>query len=117
MNIEEFRNYCLSLPQVEEKRPFDEFTLCYYIAGKIFALADLENCTYSNLKCNPDRAVELREQYNAITPGWHMNKKHWNSVAFHSDVNDTLYKELIWHSYNCVILSLPKKSQHLYELL
>ena len=51
MNIEEFRNYCLSLPQVEEKRPFDEFTLCYYIAGKIFALADLENCTYSNLKC------------------------------------------------------------------
>ena len=117
MNIEDFRNYCLSLPNVEEKQPFDEYTLCYYIAGKIFALTDLEHSTYANLKCNPEKAIELRERYRGITPGWHMNKKHWNSVAFHSDVNDTLYKELIRHSYNCVILSLPKKSQHLYELL
>ncbi len=117
MNVEDLRYYCLSLPQVEERMPFGDDTLCFCIAGKMFLLIALDCSDFVNMKCNPDRAVELRESYVGISPGWHMNKRHWNSVYFRSDVGDDLFLELVRHSYNCVIASLPKRLQSEYEML
>lgn len=117
MNVEDLRYYCLSLPQVEERMPFGDDTLCFCIAGKMFLLIALDYSDFVNMKCDPDRAVELRESYVGISPGWHMNKRHWNSVYFRSDVDDDLFLELVRHSYNCVIASLSKRLQSEYEML
>lgn len=108
MNIEEVRAYCLALPFTTEDFPFDENTLVIRIGKKIFALIPLEKKSIMNLKCEPERAIELREKHEGIQPGYHMNKKYWNTIQFDS-IPSALVKELIEHSYNLVIESLPKK--------
>lgn len=109
MNIEYFREYCLSKPGVSEHFPFDEQTLVFKVGGKVFALTDITTFEGINLKCDPDRAIDLREQYQGINPGYHMNKVHWNTVSVHSDVNSKLILELVDHSYNLIFKSLPAK--------
>lgn len=111
MNIEEFRDYCLAKPGVTEETPFGPDTLVFKVGGKIFALTDLNVFTSINLKCDPERAVELREQYDAIKPGYHMNKKHWNTVLLNGQVPYSLLKELIDHSYNLVYGGLTKSEK------
>ena len=118
MNIEEFRMYCLSKKGVEETFPFDEVTLVFKVMNKMFALTGLENEDFNvNLKCDPERAIELREEYSDITPGWHMSKKHWNTVAFDGDLEDELLMELTDHSYNLVVHKLTKKDKLILEKL
>ena len=110
MNVEEFRVYCLSKPLVTEEFPFDETTLVFKVAGKMFALTGLDDSEFKvNLKCDPDRSVVLREEYESIRPGWHMNKKHWNTVHIDGSFPEELFVELIDHSYTLVVKSLPKK--------
>ncbi len=109
MNTEVFRDYCLTKPAVSEELPFDENTLVFKVMGKMFALTDIELFDSINLKCDPARALELREQYDGIRPGYHMNKKHWNSVSTDGSVPDTLLYELIDHSYDLVVAGLPGK--------
>ncbi len=115
MNIQQFYELCLSKKGVTEHFPFDEDTLVFKVGGKIFALSSLkqwENGTPSvNLKCNPEKAQELRAQYDDIQPGYHMSKIHWNTIAINRDVLDKLIKQLIDHSYELVFKSLPKKIQ------
>jgi predicted DNA-binding protein (MmcQ/YjbR family) len=109
MNIEEFYTYCLQKKGATEDFPFDQQTLAFKAGGKIFALTDVISFNSINLKCNPEKAIELRERFLAIQPGFHMNKKHWNTVILNEDVDDQLLKELIDHSYLLVFQSLPKK--------
>ncbi|TDQ16651.1 putative DNA-binding protein (MmcQ/YjbR family) [Algoriphagus boseongensis] len=109
MTLDYFRDYCLNLPHVTEDTPFGPDVLVFRVGGKIFALMDLETFPYVNLKCDPERAVELREQYPGITPGYHMNKKLWNSVSTKGNVPDALILELAKHSYELIRDSLPKK--------
>jgi len=109
MNIETFRTYCISKPGVTEEFPFDEQTLVFKVMGKMFALADVDEFLSMNLKCDPERAIELREQYDGIMPGYHMSKKHWNTVLTDGTVPENLLRELIDHSYELVINGLPKK--------
>lgn len=111
MNPEEIRTYCLSLsPSVTEDFPFDENTLTFRIGNKIFALLALDAAPASvNLKCEPEKAVKLREMYDNIIPGYHMNKKHWNTVKDTESMDPALLKELIANSYLLVVSSLPKK--------
>ena len=109
MDVETLRNYCLSKPHVEESFPFDENTLVFKIGGKLFALISLKNNSSVNLKCDPEKAIELREAYHAVQPGYHMNKKHWNTVHFHEDLEDKIIFELIDHSYELIVKGLPKK--------
>lgn len=111
MNIEQFRQLCLEKPGTTEETPFGPDTLVFKVAGKIFALAGMEPFTSINLKCDPERAVELRELHAGILPGYHMNKKHWNTVLMDGSVRDALVKELLEHSYTLVVASLPKKTQ------
>lgn len=118
MNIEEFRNYCLSKKGVEESFPFDEVTLVFKVLGKVFAITGLKAEEFRvNLKCDPERAVELREEYEDIIPGWHMNKKHWNTVYFEKGLETNLLMELIDHSYDCVVKGLRKKDKELLKNL
>ena len=110
MNVEEFRVYCLSKPFVTEEFPFDETTLVFKVAGKMFALTGLDDPEFKvNLKCDPDRALMLREEYESIRPGWHMNKTHWNTMHVDGSFSDKLFLELIDHSYELVVNSLPRK--------
>ena len=110
MNIEELRDECLSLKGVTEHFPFDEVTLVLKVQGKMFALIPLDNPeTQITLKCDPDRAIALREEFSAIVPAWHFNKKHWNTVMMDVGISQTLLCELIRHSYNLVVAALPKK--------
>lgn len=109
MNIEMLREYCLSKKAVEEGFPFGEDTLVFKVAGKIFLLAGLENNPLQfNAKCDPEKALELREQYDAVQPGYHMNKKHWNTVIADGSLSNALLKEMIDDSYNLIVNSLPK---------
>jgi predicted DNA-binding protein (MmcQ/YjbR family) len=113
MNIEEFRDYCLSKKATSEDTPFGPETLVFRVAGKIFALTGLDNPEFkANLKCDPDYALELREKYDFVMPGYHMNKKHWNTVTIEYAPN-TLAKTLIDHSYNMVLASLSKKEREI----
>ena len=110
MNVEEFRVYCLSKPLVTEEFPFDETTLVFKVAGKMFALTGLDDPEFKvNLKCDPDRSVELREEYESIRPGWHMSKKHWNTVHVDGSLPEKLFRDLVDHSYALVVQGLPKK--------
>ncbi len=112
MNIEDFRDYCLRKKGVEETFPFDNVTLVFKVMGKMFALTGLDQEVFTvNLKCDPGRALELREHYPQIIPGYHMNKKHWNTVQFEDGLPDSLLRELIDHSYELVVASLTKKKQ------
>lgn len=110
MDIETFRNYCLSKKQVTEHFPFDTETLVFKVAGKMFALTGLENKPASvNLKCDPERAIELRETYPEIIPGYHMNKTHWNTVNIEGNLTNGFIKTLVDDSYNLIICGVSKK--------
>ena len=109
MNIETFRAYCLSKPGVTESLPFDANTLVFKVGGKMFALCDIEQFESINLKCDPERALELRAEYAGITPGYHMNKQHWNTCICDGSVPDDLLLELTDHSYSLIVASLPAK--------
>ena len=110
MNVEELREYCLSLKGTTECFPFDEVTLVFKVQGKMFALIPLENpATNICLKCDPDRAIALREEYSAITSAYHFNKTHWNSVFIDPMISRDLLCELIQHSYSLVVAGLTKK--------
>lgn len=109
MNIEELRAFCLSFRGVTESFPFDDVTLVFKVGGKMFAIANLDGPLGINLKCNPEKAIELRELYAEVTPGYHMNKNHWNSVNLTGNIPTNLIKEWISESYSLVLNSLPKK--------
>jgi predicted DNA-binding protein (MmcQ/YjbR family) len=113
MNIEEFREYCLSMPATEECFPFDENTLVFKVAGKMFALTDIVDAFSINIKCDPEKALELREHYDCVQPGYHMNKKHWNTIIIDGTVSDALLKEWIDHSYDLIVRSLSKSQRAL----
>jgi predicted DNA-binding protein (MmcQ/YjbR family) len=109
MNIEKLRAYCLSKREVTEEFPFDEVTLVFKVTGKIFALTNLDGDFSVNLKCDPELAIELREQYPSVQPGYHMNKMHWNTVFIDGSVSDKILLEWVDHSYNIVLSQFPKK--------
>lgn len=112
MNIEEFRTYCLSKKQVSESFPFDKQTLVFKVGDKMFALTSLEkHPTTVNLKCDPERAIDLRDRYAEIIAGYHMSKKHWNTIIIESNLPPALITELIDHSYNLVVKGMTKKQQ------
>lgn len=113
MNIETLRDFCLSLPHVTEDMPFGPETLVFRIAQKIFLLVSLDTEVLSfNVKCQPERAIELREKYpDVVKPGYHMNKKHWNTIEPKASFPDALMEEWIRHSYELVLKSLPKKTR------
>lgn len=113
MDILELQDYCLSKPFTEECLPFDETTLVFKVMGKMFALLSLDEPIYPiiNLKCDPELAIELRERYSSVAPGYHMNKLLWNSITVNGSVSNALIKEWIDHSYHLVVEKLPKKLQ------
>ncbi len=118
MNIEQIRDYCLSKKATTEDFPFDEDTLVFKVLGKMFALTSLkkwEEGDYSiNLKCDPDYAEELRAEYDSINAGYHMSKKHWNTVNVHNgELSIPFVLQLIDHSYNMVVKGMPKKMRDL----
>ncbi|MEO7978597.1 MmcQ/YjbR family DNA-binding protein [Flavobacterium sp.] len=116
MNLETFYEYCLSKKGVSEHFPFDEDTLVFKVGGKMFALSSLlqweKNEPSVNLKCDPERAQELRAEYDDIKPGFHMSKVHWNTISINGNISSSLIKELIDHSYELVFKSLTKKIQN-----
>ena len=113
MDIEAFRDYCLSKPLVEESFPFDHSTLVFKVSGKMFALTNLNNEYFTvNLKCDPERSIELREQFEEVQPGFHMNKKHWNTVLFEGRIRHNKLIELIDHSYDLVVKKLPANKRN-----
>ena len=110
MNVETLREYCLSKKAVTEDFPFGETTLVFRVMEKIFLLVALDASPLQfNAKCNPEKAVELREEYDAIKPGYHMNKKHWNTIVIDGTIPNALIKEMIDDSYDLIVQSLPKK--------
>ena len=111
MDVEFIWNYCLSKNGAEETFPFNPSALVFKVGGKMFALFDVDNFNGINLKCNPERSIELRESYSGITSAFHMNKKHWITVKINQDVDSSLILELINHSYDLVHSSLSKKIQ------
>ena len=116
MNIEEIREYCLAKPGVTEGFPFGQDVLVFKVMNKMFALTRLEGVPpYVNLKCDPERAIELREQHEDIKPGYHMNKAQWNSVYYTGSVSRKLVLELIDHSYELVVQGLKKKDKEELE--
>lgn len=116
MDIQEFLDYCTNKKAVTEHFPFDQYTLVLKVGGKMFLLTSMERWEAGkptvNLKCDPEYAIELRERYQGIEPGYHMNKTHWNTVSIGGDVPFTLLLELIDHSYDLIFKSLPKKVQN-----
>jgi predicted DNA-binding protein (MmcQ/YjbR family) len=116
MNLETYYEYCLSKKGVSEHFPFDEYTLVFKVGGKMFALSSLlqweKNEASVNLKCDLERAQELRAEYDEIKPGFHMSKVHWNTVSLNGSLSTSFIKELIDHSYELVFKSLTKKIQN-----
>jgi predicted DNA-binding protein (MmcQ/YjbR family) len=111
LNIEAFRNYCLRKKGVTEEFPFDENTLVYKVAGKMFALADVEKFESINLKVDPEEGAVLRETYPAVQPGYHMNKLHWITVLMDGSVPDRLVMGWIDKSYQLVVSKLTKSQR------
>ena len=110
------RAYCLNKPGVEETLPFGPDTLVFKVMGKIFAATGLDEEAFRvNLKCDPEWAQQLREEHHQIIPGWHMNKKHWNTVYFEDGLEEALLLKLIDHSYDLVVSKLPKKDRAFIE--
>jgi predicted DNA-binding protein (MmcQ/YjbR family) len=108
MNIELLREHCIAKKAVTEEFPFGEDTLVFKVAGKMFALTSLSEPTSVNLKCDPELVEGYRQQYNAVQPGYHMNKKHWNTVLFNEDLKDSLLLQMVTDSYMLVVAGLPK---------
>jgi predicted DNA-binding protein (MmcQ/YjbR family) len=120
MNVEEVREYCLSVKGASECFPFDDTTLVFKVMDKMFAYMSLEasdNGFRINLKCEAEKAIELREKFSGIVPGYHANKKYWNTIYLDSDVPDNELKTLIQHSVDEVIRKLPRKKQDEYAQL
>ncbi len=111
MNIELLREYCLQKPRTEETMPFGDDTLVFKTGGKIFLLMSLKEANRFNVKCDPGLAVELRERYPEVQPGYHMNKTHWNTVFTDGNLADKQLLEMIDHSYQLIVKSLSKKMQ------
>ncbi len=111
MNIEELRNYCLSFAETTEGFPFDEKALVFKVFNKMFLLTNIDDFNSINIKCDPEFALERRETYPEVTPGYHMNKKHWNTVNINQSIGDETLKKWIKESYNLVVKALPKKTQ------
>lgn len=112
MNIQTFYEFCLKLPGTTEDFPFDEDTLCMKVMGKIYAITDIETFEGINLKCDPVKALEYRASYEEIKPGYHMNKKHWNTVDPRGSLNDEFLTEMIRHSYDLVVAGLPTSARN-----
>lgn len=111
MNIEDIRTYCLTKKCVTEDFPFDEDTLVFKVFGKMFLLSSLTGKLSVNLKCDPEKAVERREIYSFVRPGYHMNKKHWNTILIDGSVPDRLIEEWIDESYDLVLSKLTKREK------
>jgi predicted DNA-binding protein (MmcQ/YjbR family) len=111
MDLEQFREYCLSKPRATEDTPFGPDVLVFKVGGKMFALAALDELPITaNLKCDPDLALDLRDRYHEVKPGYHMNKKHWNTVGIESGIPDAELRKMIDHSYDLVVKRLPKST-------
>jgi predicted DNA-binding protein (MmcQ/YjbR family) len=109
MNIEAFREYCLGKPAAKEDTPFGPDHIVFKVEGKMFALAALDEVPPAvNLKCDPDLALELRDRYAQVRPGYHMNKKHWNTVELDGVIPGKEIRKMVDHSYGLVVRSLPK---------
>ncbi|GAB3566737.1 MmcQ/YjbR family DNA-binding protein [Spirosoma luteolum] len=116
MNTEAIRQHCIAKPGVTESFPFDEATLVFKVGGKIFALLDTESRpTTINLKCDPERAVQLREEHEAVAPGYHMNKTHWNTITISGALRSSDLVDWIDHSYELVFRALPKSVRQSLE--
>jgi predicted DNA-binding protein (MmcQ/YjbR family) len=112
MDAVEFREYCLTKPNVTEGTPFGETVLVFKVAGKMFALMSLDEVPVTaNLKCDPDLALELRDRYEQVRPGYHMNKKHWNTVEIEGGIPKTELRKMIDQSYDLIVQSLPRASR------
>jgi predicted DNA-binding protein (MmcQ/YjbR family) len=109
MNIESLREYCLSKKGTTESFPFDDVTLVFKVCDKMFALMHLEGDLSINLKCDPEKAISLREKYHSVIPGYHMNKKYWNTILINSSVTESLIYGWIDHSYDEVVKKLSGK--------
>ncbi len=115
MDIEKFRAYCLAKKGVTENFPFDDTTLVMKVLDKMFALGNLDGDLNINLKCNPEKAVELREQYPAVKPGYHMNKKHWNTIEVDGSIATVTIEQWIDDSYNLVVSKMTKKQREMLK--
>jgi predicted DNA-binding protein (MmcQ/YjbR family) len=111
MNVEDLRLYCLAKKAVTESFPFDNDTLVFKVMGKMFALVNLDGDLSINLKCDPEKALELREHYPAVLPGYHMNKTHWNTVNIDGSIDNKYIYQWIDDSYNNIVSSLSKKQK------
>ena len=119
MNIQQLYEFCLSKKGVTEHFPFDEDTLVFKVAGKMFCLTSLKDWENGNptvnLKCDPEYAIELREKYESVTPGYHSNKKHWNTIFVNKEIDDKKIIHFINHSYELVVAGLPKKEREVFK--
>lgn len=116
MNIEEIREYCIQKPHTTEELPFGPDVLVFKTTGKVFLLLSLdEGGKTFNVKCDPELAIELREQYPCVIPGYHMNKKHWNTIIVDGSVTSNKLKEWIDHSFDLIVKSLPLKERKKYN--
>lgn len=112
MHLDEILPFCLALKGTTEHFPFDQRTLVFKVMGKMYALIDVETPDSINLKCDPEEAIELRERYVSVQPGYHMSKKHWNTVLLDGELDKNQIQEMIVKSYDLIVKSLPKKLQH-----
>lgn len=110
MNCEDAHNYCLTLPGAETTFPFDNTNLVMKVGGRMFALLPLDRAEWILVKCDPDKALELRDAYSDILPAWHMNKRHWNMMRL-TTLPDTLLRQLMRHSYDLVVAKLPRSTR------
>lgn len=113
MDIETFRAYCLSLPGTSESMPFGPDTLVFKVGSKMFALTDIDRFESINLKCDPEKAIDLRARYPEVRPGYHMNKRHWNTIEISDRLSDGQYRRWIRESYDLVWAKLPKKEREM----
>ena len=113
MTLDHFRDFCLNFKGTTEDLPFDENTLVFKVMGEMFALTNLFNFEFINLKCSPEKATVLREEFMEVSPAYHMNKKHWNSIRVDGDLSDIQLKQWITDSYNLVVKNMSKKLREL----
>ncbi len=111
MHIESLRSYCLSLPEAEEGLPFGGDTLVFSVRGKMFCATGIDDFEFINVKCDPEKAIDLRERYEDVVPGFHMNKRHWNSIRTGTLIPDAQIQEWIRDSYRLVVAGMTKKQR------
>ncbi|RUT78071.1 MmcQ/YjbR family DNA-binding protein [Ancylomarina longa] len=111
MNIEDLRLYCLGKKGVTEGFPFDEETLVFKVLDKMFLLTNINGDLRMNVKCDPEKAIDLREKYPTVLPGYHMNKRLWNTIVLNGEISDNLIKQWIDDSYNLIVANLPRRKQ------